>query len=62
MYKKIDVYVNGVYQYSTNKFKTCEAAVKEARNTKHIVIASIPTRYLTIYDYDKVTARYSKTA
>ena len=59
MYKKIDVYVNGVYQYSTTKFRTCKDAVKEARGTQHLVIASVPTRYLTIYDYDKVTARYS---
>lgn len=60
MYRKIDVYVNGVYQYSTNKFKTCKDAVREARRTQHLVIAAIPTRYLTIYDYDVVTAKYSK--
>jgi hypothetical protein len=60
MYKKIDVYVNGVYQYSTNKYKTCRDAIKDARATKHILIASIPNRYLTIYDYDTVTARISK--
>ncbi len=60
MNKKIDVYVNGVYEFSTNKFPTCNACLAEIRAAKHLEIASVPkTRYMTIYDYDKVTARYA---
>lgn len=61
MYKKIDVYVNGIYQYTTTKFKRCKDAIRDARQTKHIIIASVPkNKYLTIYDYDKVTAHFSR--
>lgn len=61
MYKKINVYVNGIYKYSTNHAKNCADAVKQAHATKHIVIATLPKpEYLTIYDYDKVTAKYAK--
>lgn len=60
MYRKINVYVNGEYKYSTNRFENCKKAVKELRTTKHIIIASLPKpEYLTIYDYDKVTAKYA---
>jgi hypothetical protein len=59
MYKKIDIYVNGKYEFSTNRYKSCKEAIKEIRATKHITIASIPDRYLTIYDYDKVKAVYA---
>lgn len=59
MYKKINVYVNGKYEFSTNRYKTCEEALKDIRATKHITIASLPiTRYLTVYDYDNVRASY----
>lgn len=61
MYKKIDVFVNGKKEFSTNKYKSCKEALKDIRATKHIVIASLPNnRYLTIYDYDKLSAHYAK--
>lgn len=61
MYKKIDVYINGVYKFSTNKYKTCKEVVNHVRGVKHIGIASVPNDiYLTVYDYDKIVARYSK--
>ena len=60
MYKKIDVYVNGKYEFSTNRYKTCKEVIKEIRAKKHLVIASIPeNRYLTVYDYDEVKAVYA---
>lgn len=59
MYRKIDVYINGVYEYSTNKFKKCKDAVKEARNIRHIEIASIPNRYITIHNNDKIVAKFT---
>lgn len=59
MYKKINIYVNGRYEFSTNRYKTCKEAVKDLRATKHIRIASLPKdRFLTIYDYDKIRASY----
>ena len=60
MNKKINVYINGIYQYSTCKFKTCAAAIKEARAAKHIHVAGIPDKYITVYDYDRVTAHYAQ--
>lgn len=60
MYKKIDVYVNGKYEFSTNKYPSCKALKDHIRAVKHIEIASIPTKYLTVYDYDKLNCRYAK--
>ena len=59
MYKKIDVYVNGVYQFSTNHYRTLRDVIREIRAVKHLQIASIPNRYLTVYDYDTVKAVYA---
>ena len=61
MYRKINVYVNGEYKYSTKYAKNCKDAIKKARDKKHIVIPGMPKpEYLTIYDYDKVTAKYAE--
>jgi ATP-dependent helicase/DNAse subunit B len=61
MYKKIDVFVNGLYEFSTTHYPTIEALKKHIREVKHIEIASIPKpRYLTVYDYDKLICRYAK--
>ena len=60
MYKKIDVYVNGKYEYSTNMWRTCKELKEHIRAIKHIEIASMPTKYLTVNDYDKLSCRYAK--
>ena len=61
MYRKIDIFVNGKYQFSTNRYKTQREAINHIRAVKHIEIASVPaTHYLTVYDYDRITAKYSK--
>ena len=61
MYRKIDVFVNGVYEFSTNHYRTCRDVVRHIRAVKRIRIASLPhDRYITVCDYDKVVARYSK--
>ena len=61
MYKKIDIFVNGIYQFSTKRYKTQKDIIRHIRAVKHIEIASVPTpQYLTVYDYDRITARYSK--
>ena len=58
MYKKINVYINGKYEFSTNAYRTCKDVIRMIRNTKHIHIASMPDRYITVYDYDKIRATY----
>ena len=60
MYKPIRVYINKEYQFTTCKYKTCKEAEKDIRNTKHIVVESITRKYITVYDYDKITCRYAK--
>lgn len=61
MYRKIDVFVNGVYEFSTTHYRTCRDVVRHIRAVKHLCIASLPhDRYITVYDYDKVVACYSK--
>ena len=60
MYKKIDVYVNGKYEFSTNKYRSCKELKNHIRAINHLSIA-IPGgyRYLTVYDYDKLSVRYA---
>jgi hypothetical protein len=59
--KKINVYVNGVYEFSTTQYKTCKDVINHIRATKHLVIASMPdNKYLTVYDYDTIRAMYAK--
>jgi hypothetical protein len=59
--RKIDVYINGVYEFSSTQYKSCKELVNHIRATKHIVIASVPeSRYLTVYDYDTIRAMYAK--
>lgn len=60
MYKPIRVYINNEYQFTTCKYKTCKEVKDHIRAVKHIEIASIPTKYLTVYDYDKITCRYKE--
>ena len=61
MYRKIDVFINGVYEFSTNHYRTCHDVVRHIREAKHLCITSLShDRYITVYDYDKVVARYSK--
>lgn len=59
MYRKIDIYVNGVYQFSTTHYRTLRDVIREIRAAKHLMIASVPNRYLTVYDYDTVKAVYA---
>ena len=61
MYRKIDIYVNGIYQFSTTRYKTQKDVINHIRAVKHIEIASVPApQYLTVYDYDRITAIYRK--
>lgn len=61
MYPKINVYINGIYQFSTTHYPTIKALKEHIRAVKHLIIASAPyPKYLTVYDYDKVKAFYAK--
>ena len=57
-YRKIRCYVNGAYCFTTTKFSSQKSLKNHLRSVKHIAIASIPVRYVTIYDYDKLTFEY----
>lgn len=56
--RKIRCYINGKYLFTTTKFSSQKALKNYLRNVKHIEIASIPVKYVTIYDYDKLTFEY----
>ena len=56
--RKIRCYVNGEYCFTTAKFSSKKALRNHLRSVKHIEVASIPVRYVTIYDYDKLTFEY----
>lgn len=56
--RKIRCYINGEYCLTTTKFSSQKALKNHLRNVKHIEIASIPMRYITIYDYDKISCEY----
>ena len=59
--RKIDVYINGVYEFSSTQYKTCKELVNHIRAVKHITIASVPvSRHITVYDHDTIRARYVK--
>ena len=59
MYRKINVYINGEYKFSTTHYRTLRDVVKHIRAVKHIMISSVPNQWLTVYDYDKVKAVYA---
>lgn len=57
MYRKINVFVNGAYEFSTNAYESCTELIKEIRARKHLGIVN--GRYLTVYDYDTLRAKYA---
>jgi len=66
MYKKINVYVNKEYIFSTNRYKTCRDLKNHLRAVKHEIYEglkpdnTIGTCYITINDYDKLICTYAK--
>jgi hypothetical protein len=64
MYKKIDVYINGKYEYSTNAYKTCKDAINNTRQKKTIFVAGKQligkSNYIEINNTDKIQANFSK--
>ena len=55
--KKIDVYVNGDYKYSSINYKTCKEAKADIANSQSINVESIPPYMVKLSDGDKVSAR-----
>ncbi len=61
MYKKIDIFLNGVYICSTNQSKTCKEAIEKIKKAGKIFVASIPSGIaFKIKEGDKIKAFYSK--
>ena len=56
--RKIRCYINREYCFTTTKFSSQKTLRNHLRSVKHIEIASIPVRYVTIYNYDKLTFEY----
>ena len=53
--RKIDVFFNGQYCYTTERYATCKEAVADAKTRTHILVAGIPCRLESITD-QKITA------
>ena len=56
--KKINIYKNGDYAYSTNKFSRVKDAVADARKSGKVKVASIPDKEVEFSDKDKVTGKF----
>ena len=61
MFKKINIYLNGVYICSTNQARTCKEAKEKIKASQFIEVASVPTaKIYEIKESDKITAFYDK--
>lgn len=60
MNKEINVFKNGVYIFTTKRFKTCKEAIEYCKSKKEIKVASIPYYIVSICENDKITARFKK--
>lgn len=61
MYRKIDVFINGEYAFSSNSYRTCKELKNHIREVKHIEVASVPkNKYIIVNDYDKLVVKYGK--
>lgn len=57
---KINVYINEEYAYTTNKLKTCKAAIAELKEKKTVTVTSFPDYKIEVKEGDKITARFKK--
>lgn len=57
MNKPIDIFINGRKAFTTTAFRSCHDAIAEIRAVHHL---EVDGHYLTVYDYDRLHARYSK--
>lgn len=60
--KKINVYINGVYVFSTNKYKNCKELKKHLFTVRGVPlrVASVPRPYdVVIKDNDVIKCSYN---
>lgn len=57
--RKIDIYLNGHYLCSTNRFKRCKDAVESVRKTEEVTVASCPSFRRKIMPTDIVRAWFA---
>lgn len=57
MNKPIDIFINSRKAFTTTAFRSCHDAIAEIRAVHHL---EVDGHYLTVYDYDRLHARYSK--
>lgn len=59
--KKINVYVNGEYLFSTNKYKRCKDVLECVKSGNKIIVASIPKNKEYIYNgKDSIKAYFER--
>jgi len=58
--KKIDIFINGKYAYTTERFNTITAAISKLKEKKRVKVASIPDYIINIVQTDKITGRINK--
>ena len=58
--KKIDIFINGKYAYTTTGFNTIKSAINALKRKKSVVVASIPDYTININKNDKITGRINK--
>lgn len=55
--KKIQIYVNGKYAYTTEKFNTIKNAIASLEIKKEVLVKSIPDYVIKLKDGDKITGK-----
>lgn len=59
--RKINVYVNGEYLFSTNRYERCKDVLKYVKNRNKIIIASVPKDKEYIYNgKDNIKAYFER--
>ena len=57
--RKIDVYKDGEYIYSTDRYSTLKMAINEAVMRKTVFVASIPVKQIDTSDRSRLKAFFS---
>lgn len=61
MFKKIDIFINGKYWASTNRYKTCKQAIASISRQVVNVCQSAPiNKEILVSNSDKVTAHFAR--
>ena len=59
--RKINVYVNGEYLFSTNRYERCKDVLEYVKNRNKIIIASVPKDEEYIYNgKDNIKAYFER--